>query len=64
MRDTAGFFSTFTVLGLLCVWIRMGWVQSAATPLIWARACLAAGAAVGFLFGIPKILQGDMPAGG
>ncbi len=64
LQNTAAFFSTFTALGLLCVWIRAGWVRSAATPLLWAFACLAAGAAVGFLFGIPKILQGDAPAGG
>jgi len=64
LQDTALFFSTFTMLGLLCVWIHAGWVRSAATPLMWAFACLAAGTAVGFLFGIPKILQGDVAAGG
>jgi hypothetical protein len=64
LRSTGAFFSTFTALGLICVWIRVGLVSSVATPLLWALACLAAGAAVGFLFGIPKILQGNTPAGG
>jgi hypothetical protein len=64
LRNTAAFFSTFTGLGVICILIRIGWVSSAATPLLWALECLAAGAAVGFLFGIPKILQGNTLAVG
>src|SRR4051794_19965195 len=33
--------------------------RSAPAPLLWAVACLVSGAAVGFLFGIPRILQDD-----
>lgn len=58
-RNTAYFFSVFILLGLLFVWTQMGWDKRAATPLLWALACLTSGAAVGFLFGIPKILQGN-----
>jgi hypothetical protein len=32
------------------------------TALLWALACMASGALVGFLFGIPRVLQGDNPA--
>jgi tetratricopeptide (TPR) repeat protein len=32
------------------------------TALLWALACMAMGALVGFLFGIPRVLQGDNPA--
>ena len=32
------------------------------TALLWAQACIAVGALVGFLFGIPRVLQGDNPA--
>lgn len=61
LESTAYFFSFLTALGLACVWAGSGWTASAATPLLWALTCLAGGAAVGFLFGIPKILQGDTP---
>jgi hypothetical protein len=33
--------------------------RQAITPILWALACLLSGAFVGFLFGIPKILQTD-----
>jgi hypothetical protein len=33
--------------------------RQAVTPMLWALACLLCGAFVGFLFGIPKILQTD-----
>ena len=59
--NTAYFFSFFTAIGLVCIWIRSGWSASVATPLLWALTCLVGGAAVGFLFGIPKILQADTP---
>ncbi|HEX8291927.1 MAG TPA: tetratricopeptide repeat protein [Pyrinomonadaceae bacterium] len=31
------------------------------TALLWALACIAVGSLVGFLFGIPRVLQGDNP---
>jgi hypothetical protein len=50
------------LLGILFLLIQTKFSWSAATPLLWAFACLASGGAVGFLFGIPKILQGGGPA--
>ena len=34
------------------------------TALMWALACMGAGALLGFLFGIPRVLQGDNPPPG
>ncbi len=34
------------------------------TALLWAIACLVAGGAIGFLFGIPRVLQQDSPTAG
>jgi hypothetical protein len=34
-------------------------IRSVAAALLWAQASMAAGAAVGFLFGIPRVLQDD-----
>ncbi|MET0399429.1 MAG: tetratricopeptide repeat protein [Longimicrobiaceae bacterium] len=31
------------------------------TALLWSFACFSSGMAVGFLFGIPRVLQGDVP---
>jgi hypothetical protein len=45
-------------LGLVAVGIECG-KQLAPRGLILAAACLAAGFLAGFLFGIPKVLQGD-----
>jgi tetratricopeptide (TPR) repeat protein len=57
IAQTTWFFWGFTVLALSVVvlhqWIRF----RIATPLLWAFACLALGAAMGFLFGIPKLAQ-------
>ncbi len=62
LRNTVVFFSIFILLGLLFVGIRVGWLDTVATPILWAFACLASGGAIGFLFGIPKILQNDIVA--
>jgi hypothetical protein len=46
-----------TAAGLIGIFISTGW--SCAVALLWAGACLVTGALVGFLFGIPKEVQGD-----
>jgi hypothetical protein len=46
------------LLGLSCVVLHC--FKGAPVPVMWALAFLASGGAVGFLFGIPKILQGDV----
>jgi hypothetical protein len=51
------FFFVFTVLALLAV---LGYQEPfvvLATALLWAMACLTVGAAAGFIFGVPKVLQ-------
>jgi hypothetical protein len=62
--NTIRFFIAFMVLGAIGIVWHCGFRrETAATSLLWALACLSAGAAIGFLFGIPKILQSDkLPA--
>jgi hypothetical protein len=55
----AAVLATGLVLG--AVFILIHW-YGAAVAILWALACVAAGAAVGFLFGIPNILQDRGPA--
>lgn len=58
---TAVFFLSFiTTFGLIVVW-RQG-TQTPFTAMLWALACLASGGLIGFIFGIPRVLQGDNPA--
>jgi hypothetical protein len=64
MAETRTFGFLVTSFGVLTVLWHTGFTPAAATPLLWALACLASGAAVGFLFGIPKILQGARPTAG
>lgn len=59
LRYTSYFFYLFTLVGAGILWMHAGSWKVAATPLLWALSCLASGAAIGFLFGIPKILQSD-----
>lgn len=53
------------ILALLVVLTHLGSrdivtaISTITTGLLWALACLVAGAAIGFLFGIPKVLQKD-----
>jgi hypothetical protein len=61
LRNTANFFLACALLGIFFLLIQTKFSWAAATPLLWAFACLASGGAVGFLFGIPKILQGGGP---
>jgi hypothetical protein len=60
-RRTNVFFVAFLVLGLAFVLSHKYNDTSVniSTALMWVMACLASGAAVGFLFGIPKIYQGN-----
>lgn len=56
-----------TGLGFLVLLVGIGpWrsVQATATALMWALATLAVGTATGFLFGIPRVLQGGGESGG
>lgn len=62
IKNSRNFFYVSTSLGLLIVLWKSGLSANASAPLLWALGCLASGAFVGFLFGIPKILQGDRPA--
>jgi CheY-like chemotaxis protein len=55
---TFGFLLVTLLFGLIFVW----WHSRAAIPFatLWSMACLACGAIIGFLFGIPRVLQGDV----
>jgi len=48
------------VIGLVAMLFECG--KYAASGIILALACLSAGFLAGFLFGIPKVLQGDRTA--
>lgn len=51
------FFGVFVVLGFVLISIYGISLRSVATSMIWMFACIMAGGAIGFLFGIPKIMQ-------
>ena len=53
-----GTLAVAVIAGLVCVLFGSG--CQAPTPLLWALACFASGFLLGFLFGIPRIVQ---PAG-
>lgn len=62
VKVTAKFLSVFFAAGLIFVWLDQTIQHGArsASPwaaLLWALACLALGALLGFLFGIPRSLQ-------
>ena len=61
LRRTSYVFIPLIVSGLLALAFKSASLSVFTTYLIWALACLISGAAVGFLFGIPKILQADKP---
>jgi hypothetical protein len=50
------------VVSLVVVFAHLGLKAETATALLWALAGLIAGTALGFFFGIPKILQNEKPA--
>jgi len=63
VRTIALFFYSIVTLGLVMVLWHVGATREAATPLLWALGTLVFGAAIGFLFGIPKIVQGNRQTG-
>src|SRR4051812_37413214 len=46
-------------VGVICL---AHWVPSLGSAISWAMASLIAGTLIGFLFGIPKVLQANSPA--
>src|SRR5579864_2469151 len=57
MRRIIAGMTPITVMGFILTLVLCGeyWARGA----MWCLSCLSIGAAVGFLFGIPKVLQGD-----
>lgn len=49
----------FFLVGLLIAWWCSGWKGLA---ILWALACVATGTLVGFLFGIPRVVQNNAPS--
>jgi len=56
------FFTILGIIGFLTTLVYGITVTSVGPCLIWALACLTGGIAIGFLFAIPKILQGTQGA--
>ena len=57
----AKYIGGFIATGLIALFI-LEWRAEKGVPfvaILWAAACLACGAIIGFLFGIPRFLQGD-----
>ena len=57
LRQVWGAITTAVVFGIAVAAIHR-W-QAATISIMWAAGCLVVGAAIGFLFGIPRVLQGD-----
>ena len=58
----ASFFALLLLLGVALLGLQFG--RAAAGPILWGFACFTIGSMVGFLFGIPRILQREQPQGG
>lgn len=58
------FFSSFVLLGIIMACFFNRSLQSFATVVMWILATSIVGAGVGFLFGIPKVLQSRKPKEG
>jgi hypothetical protein len=58
----SAFFALYLLFGLALVALQFH--PAPAGPMLWGLACFAAGSIVGFLFGIPRILQREPPQGG
>lgn len=56
------FFVVFLTLGFIIISIYGISLRSVATSIIWMLACVMAGGVIGFLFGIPKIMQDSTKA--
>lgn len=63
-RPIAAIFLGVVAVGLLLIAGRSYLAGDFAAYAMWAMACSVGGAAIGFLFGIPKILQSDGTASG
>lgn len=57
LRRTSYFFLGFAIVGLLVEGLSATSRSELATLLLWSFACSLSGALIGFLFGIPKIMQ-------
>lgn len=51
--------SGFVLLGLALIWWNVE--VNRLTAIIWSLACLSSGGIIGFLFGIPRVLQDNPP---
>jgi CheY-like chemotaxis protein len=60
VTKTLFFIISCVLIGLFFIWRQEG-IKDITTPIFWSLACLASGGIVGFLFGIPRVLQ-DNPA--
>ena len=60
LRYTNRVLQPFLLIGLIVVVSHLGFKPETATAFLWVLAGLISGTAIGFLFGIPKILQSDI----
>ena len=57
---TIGFIAATNLLGFGAIFFHK--IADKVTPVFWALSCLAAGGIIGFLFGIPRVLQDNNAA--
>jgi hypothetical protein len=62
IRKVIFFFSVLILVAIIAVLLHAHSLVAAGTSLMWSLACLSSAGAVGFLFGIPKVLQSDLSA--
>jgi tetratricopeptide (TPR) repeat protein len=60
LKHTYKFFGAPIGLGIILA-VLGGWHGHPLAALLWGLACLVCGVFIGFLFGIPRVLQGDNP---
>lgn len=56
------YFAVFFVLGVVCILLFSATSRSFGIALVWMLGCYISGVLIGFLFGIPKILQNTKSA--
>jgi len=61
IRLATRIFYGFIASGVAAILGHTGITPVVTTPFLWGLACLTAGATFGFLFGIPKIHQSNLP---
>jgi uncharacterized integral membrane protein len=54
------FFLAFILLGILLIIFYASSPNAGGISVLWMSACIVVGAVIGFLFGIQKILQGNV----